>query len=89
MFGEEDPEWSGSNYKEALGIIKKFARVINQENYKEIIIYIKKLLPLWKMRLVNKEEFPDNRPTLNSLFGGKKYFWSNRKVLYNRWKKHM
>jgi hypothetical protein len=86
LFGDEDPQWNSSNYDQALSIVKKFCRTVANNNATDVIRFIRKLLPLWKHRLIQHESFPDSRPTLSVLFTGKLYFWTNRKILYTRWK---
>jgi hypothetical protein len=85
LFGEEDPQWNGGDCKEAISTIKSFTNSVTAGNYRMVIVFIRKLMPLWKQRLVNGESFPNSRPTIDALFGGKRHFWANRKIYYRQW----
>jgi hypothetical protein len=85
LFGEEDPEWNGTDHKQALATVRSFANNLTAGNYRMIIVFLRKLMPLWKIRLQTNEKFPTNRPTIEALFGGKKHFWANRKLYYRTW----
>lgn len=87
LFGEEDPQWNGVDLKTALASIRLMANNLTDGNYRAIIVYISKIMPLWKMRLVDGQAFPNSRPTVAALFGGKRHFWANRKVYYTQWQK--
>ncbi len=52
----------------------------------EVMTYVKRLMPLWRNRLANPDiDFPDRRPSLRLLFNGKRWYWSNRRILYRQW----
>jgi len=84
-FHEEDPDWAGSSTVRAVNIVKKLADELTDGNYRPILNYVRKLFPLWVIRLKQHHDFPNNRPTINSMFGGNRYFWANRNLLYKRW----
>ena len=88
LFGEEDPYWSGrKDFTHALILVNKLAEDTTNNDYKSIIDFVRRILPLWHRRLVNNESFPENRPTLQHLLAGKRYYWANRKLLYRQWQK--
>lgn len=84
-FHEEDPDWAGTSTVRAVNTVKRLADEVTDGNYQPILNYTRKLFPLWVKRLKQGHEFPNNRPTINSMFGGNRYFWANRKLLYKRW----
>jgi len=85
LFGEEDPTWAGNKIKPAVAMVRAFGST-NNDNYIEMISFVRKLLPLWKEQLKKGEAFPGYRPTLEGLFGKKRHFWANRNVYYKKWK---
>lgn len=85
FFHEEDPEWIGVSSHRAITIVEEFATEITDGNYRPLINYVRKIMPLWVGQLKRGESFPDNRPTVKALFCGTRYFWSNRNLLYKRW----
>jgi hypothetical protein len=85
LFHEEDPEWAGVSSHKAIQLIEQLAHDVTDEDYRKIINFIRKILPLWVSRLKRGEEFPNSRPTVHSLFGGTRYFWKNRNILYRQW----
>jgi hypothetical protein len=84
-FREEDPEWSGTNTHPAELMIYRMAVELTECDYRKILIYLRKIFPLWIRRLKGGSDFPNNRPTVQSLFAGKRYFWTNRNILYKQW----
>lgn len=85
LFHEEDPEWTGRSLRPALETIRSMVLQTAGNDYSAVIEFLKKILPLWKQRLLACEDFPNNRPTIETMFGKKRYFWANRKLLYKRW----
>lgn len=85
LFGEDDPEWTKGNLREPLAIITRLANEQTKGNYEILIGYTKRMLPLWCNQLKNGAEFPNRRPTVSMLYGGKRFFWSNRNILYRQW----
>lgn len=84
LFGEEDSEWNSKNIQKAEMLVNSLLEDTGTSKI-EVMSYIKKILPLWYNRLIHKEDFPDRRPSLNLLFNGKRWYWSNRKLLYRQW----
>ena len=84
-FHEEDPDWAGQNTTKAVTIVKKLADDTTEGDYRKLVNYVRKLFPMWVKRLKQGHEFPNNRPTVHSMFGGNRYFWANRNLLYKRW----
>jgi len=85
FFHEEDPEWVGVSSHRAIVTIDQFVTEVADGNYRPVINYVRKILPLWVGQLKRGENFPENRPTIKALFCGTRYFWSNRNLLYKRW----
>lgn len=85
FFHEEDPEWAGASSHKAVQLVEQLANDVTDGDYRKIINFIRKILPLWVARLKRGEEFPSSRPTVHTLFGGSRYFWKNRNILYRQW----
>lgn len=85
FFHEEDPEWAGVSSHKAVLVVDKLAQEVAEGDYRKIVNYVRKIMPLWVARLKRNEEFPNSRPTVQTLFGGTRYFWTNRNLLYRRW----
>lgn len=85
LFHEEDPQWADKSITPAISTIRTMAIKVADGNYKNLVIFLRKIMPLWKQRLIENQQFPNSRPTIEALFGGKRYFWANRKVLYKKW----
>lgn len=84
-FHEEDPDWAGTSTVKAINIVKKLADELTDGDFRKILNYTRKIFPLWVRRLKLNSDFPNNRPTVNTIFGGSRYFWANRNLLYKRW----
>jgi len=84
-FGEEDSVWTGvTQMNKAVRMIKTFRHSVGVSN-EDIIAFIRKIIPLWAKQLRANTGFPNSRPTLGVLFEGKRYYWSNRNLLYRQW----
>lgn len=84
-FHEEDPEWVGYPTNQALLFITKFTSELAENDYRRVIIFIKKIIPLWVIRLKNEHDFPNRRPSIQQLFCGRRHFWTNRNLYYKQW----
>jgi hypothetical protein len=84
-FHEEDPDWAGASTSRAITLVTKFANELTDGDYRKILNFIRKIFPLWVKRLKQGQDFPTNRPSVQSMFGGTRYFWANRNLLYKRW----
>lgn len=84
-FHEEDPDYAGTSSARAIAIVDKLANELTDGDYRKILNYTRKLFPLWVKRLKRGHDFPDTRPSVRSMFGGSRYFWANRNLLYKKW----
>jgi hypothetical protein len=84
FYKEEDPEWNSKNMQKAVMLVNSLIEETGTTTM-EVMDYVKKIMPLWYQRLINQESFPDRRPSLRLLFNGKRWYWSNRKLLYRQW----
>lgn len=85
FFHEEDPEWAGAPSTKAVTMVERLATEVAENDYRRIVVFIRKIMPLWVDQLKQGSDFPNNRPTVNALFGSSRYFWTNRNLLYKRW----
>jgi hypothetical protein len=84
FFHEEDPEWAGGKLHRAIQIVEKLA-LDTGGDYRKLVIFVKKIMPLWVGQLKQETDFPGRRPTISTLFGNSRYFWTNRNILYRKW----
>lgn len=85
LFHEEDPDFVGSSTQTAIMMVDKMVKEVADEDYKKVINFVKRIMPLWYKRLKQREQFPTNRPTVTSMFGDKRHFWANRKIYFRTW----
>lgn len=84
-FGEEDSVWTGNaGMSKAVRIVKMFKNSTGVTN-EDIVAFIDKIIPLWAKRLRDNAGFPNRRPSLQMLFEGKRFYWTNRNLLYRQW----
>lgn len=84
-FGEEDSAWTGNaGMSKAIRLVKMFKNSTGVTN-EDIVAFIDKIIPLWARRLRDNAGFPNSRPSLQMLFEGKRFYWSNRNLLYRQW----
>jgi len=85
LFGEEDPEFVGTNTASAIHHINEMATLLTSGDFTKILEFIDKIMPLWAKRLRDGEKFPSGRPTFNTFFK-KRTIWSQRYSLFRQWR---
>jgi hypothetical protein len=85
FYGEEDPDYAGTSTQSAIILVDNMAQELTDGDFSKILAFVRRIMPLWWKRLKEGQDFPNSRPTIQSLFGGKRHFWANRKIYYKRW----
>ena len=84
-YGENDPEFADMSISSAIFSINEMASLLTNGDFKKILEYVDKIMPLWAEQLRKGASFPNGRPTFKTFFI-KRGIWSQRYSLVRRWK---